>query len=99
MRISESLYMAGLISYPRVDNTVYPATLDLGAVVSDLAKINPALAPVCKKVLAGPMQPTRGKVATTAHPPIYPTERPPLLGDAYGSCDQREHQARARRER
>ena len=54
MRIAESLYMAGLISYPRVDNTVYPATLDLGAVVSDLAKINPALAPVCKKVLAGP---------------------------------------------
>ena len=40
MRIAESLYMAGLISYPRVDNTVYPATLDLGAVVSDLAKIN-----------------------------------------------------------
>ena len=31
MRIAESLYMAGLISYPRVDNTVYPATLDLGA--------------------------------------------------------------------
>ena len=46
-------------SYPRVDNTVYPATLDLGAVVSDLAKINPALAPVCKKVLAGPMKPDR----------------------------------------
>ena len=73
MRIAESLYMAGLISYPRVDNTVYPATLDLGAVVSDLAKINPALAPVCKKVLAGPMKPTRGKVETTDHPPIYPT--------------------------
>ena len=73
MRIAESLYMAGLISYPRVDNTVYPATLDLGGVVSDLAKINPALAPVCKKVLAGPMKPTRGKVETTDHPPIYPT--------------------------
>ena len=73
MRIAESLYMAGLISYPRVDNTVYPATLDLGAVGSDLAKINPALAPVCKKVLAGPMKPTRGKVETTDHPPIYPT--------------------------
>ena len=31
MRIAESLYMDGLISYPRVDNTVYPPTLDLGA--------------------------------------------------------------------
>lgn len=73
MRIAESLYMAGLISYPRVDNTVYPRTLDLGGVVKDLSHINPALAPVCKKVLAGPMKPTRGKVETTDHPPIYPT--------------------------
>ena len=69
MRIAESLYMAGLISYPRVDNTVYPATLDLGAVVSDLAKINPALAPVCKKVLAGPMKPARQ--GRDHRPPAY----------------------------
>lgn len=54
MRIAESLYMAGLISYPRVDNTVYPATLDLGAVVSDLAKINPALAPCAKRSSPAP---------------------------------------------
>ena len=31
------------------------------------------LAPVCKKVLAGPLTPTRGKVETTDHPPIHPT--------------------------
>ena len=36
MRIAESLYMDGLISYPRVDNTVYPASLDLGAILSAL---------------------------------------------------------------
>ena len=54
MRIAESLYMAGLISYPRVDNTVYPATLDLGAVVSDLAKINPALALCAKRCSPAP---------------------------------------------
>ena len=73
MRIAESLYMSGLISYPRVDNTVYPRTLDIEGIVKGLASGSPALAPVCKKVLAGPMKPTRGKVETTDHPPIHPT--------------------------
>ena len=73
MRIAESLYMAGLISYPRVDNTVYPRTLDLEGIVKGLAAGSPALAPVCKKVLAGPMKPMRGKTETTDHPPIHPT--------------------------
>ena len=73
MRIAESLYMSGLISYPRVDNTVYPRSLDLEGIVKGLASNSPALAPVCKKVLAGPMKPTRGKTETTDHPPIHPT--------------------------
>ena len=73
MRIAESLYMSGLISYPRVDNTVYPRSLDLEGIVKGLAANSPALAPVGKKVLAGPMKPTRGKTETTDHPPIHPT--------------------------
>lgn len=73
MRIAESLYMQGLISYPRVDNTVYPRSLDLAGIVNGLAENVPALAPVCKKVLAGPTKPTRGKTETTDHPPIHPT--------------------------
>ena len=73
MRIAESLYMSGFISYPRVDNTVYPKTLDIEGIVKGLASGTPALAPVCKKVLAGPLTPTRGKVETTDHPPIHPT--------------------------
>ena len=73
MRIAESLYMAGFISYPRVDNTVYPRSLDIAGVVKGLAAGSPALRPVCQKVLAGPMKPTRGKVETTDHPPIHPT--------------------------
>lgn len=73
MRIAESLYMQGLISYPRVDNTVYPRSLDLAGVVKGLSSNVPALRPVCTKVLAGPMKPTRGKTETTDHPPIYPT--------------------------
>ena len=72
MRIAESLYMDGYISYPRVDNTVYPASLDLAATVEKLAG-NPAYAPYCKKLLAGgPLHATRGKQETTDHPPIHP---------------------------
>ena len=73
MRIAESLYMDGYISYPRVDNTVYPASLDLAATMEKLAG-NPAYAPYCKKLLAGgPLHATRGKQETTDHPPIHPT--------------------------
>ncbi|WP_165253751.1 DNA topoisomerase I [Adlercreutzia sp. ZJ304] len=74
MRMAESLYMDGYISYPRVDNTVYPSTLDLTEVVQALQK-NPAYAPYCKKLLAkGKLVATRGKKETTDHPPIYPTK-------------------------
>ena len=73
MRIAESLYMRGLISYPRVDNTVYPATLDLRACVRTLEG-NPAYAPTCRSLLAkSRLTATRGKQQTTDHPPIYPT--------------------------
>lgn len=73
MRIAESLYMDGYISYPRVDNTVYPSSLDLTETVSRIAA-NPAYAPYCKELLSkGALKATRGKKETTDHPPIYPT--------------------------
>ncbi len=73
MRLAESLYMNGLISYPRVDNTVYPRSLDLRACVRDLAAV-PQYAPVCQQILSqDKITATRGKQETTDHPPIYPT--------------------------
>ncbi|SEO69831.1 DNA topoisomerase I [Denitrobacterium detoxificans] len=84
MRIAESLYMDGFISYPRVDNTVYPDSLDLADVVNRLSE-NPAYAPYCKQLLAsGPLHATRGKQEDTDHPPIYPTTAasPDVLGPA-----------------
>ncbi|MBR3258206.1 MAG: DNA topoisomerase I [Eggerthellaceae bacterium] len=73
MRIAESLYMRGLISYPRVDNTVYPASLDLRECVRELSG-NPAYAETCRGLLARPkLTASRGKQQTTDHPPIYPT--------------------------
>ena len=73
MRIAESLYMSGLISYPRVDNTVYPETLDLSEVVTMLKGV-PQYSNYCDELLAAqPLNATRGKQETTDHPPIYPT--------------------------
>ncbi len=66
MRIAEDLYMAGHISYPRTDNTVYPSSLDLREALGILAQ----------GAGAGKLTPTRGKKRTTDHPPIYPTGSP-----------------------
>lgn len=73
MRLAESLYMAGLISYPRVDNMVYPSSLNLAATVRMLGNVD-AYAGACNAILAQPsLHPTRGKQQSTDHPPIYPT--------------------------
>ena len=76
MRIAESLYMSGLISYPRVDNTVYPDGLDYTATLKMLSG-NPAYAPYAQQIMgaakSGGYHPTRGKQFSTDHPPIYPT--------------------------
>ena len=73
MRLAESLYMDGLISYPRVDNTVYPRSLDLRECVRMLSTV-PAYGSVCHELLKQEkLTATRGKQETTDHPPIYPT--------------------------
>ncbi|MDR2035420.1 MAG: DNA topoisomerase I [Coriobacteriales bacterium] len=73
MRIAELLYMAGYISYPRVDNTVYPDTLDLREVAHMLAGIA-QYASYAQHLMSQPhLSATRGKTFDTDHPPIYPT--------------------------
>ena len=72
MRVAESLYMDGLISYPRVDNTVYPQSLDLPAILEALQGV-PEFRQHAAAILSGPLHPTRGAKETTDHPPIHPT--------------------------
>lgn len=74
MRIAESLYMNGLISYPRVDNTVYPASLDLRGIVKTLSGVD-FYHEYAEKLLhqEGQLVATRGAKETTDHPPIHPT--------------------------
>lgn len=73
MQVAESLYMSGYLSYPRVDNTVYPPSLDLKGILGILAEV-PTFAEHAKRIASsGPLKPTRGPKETTDHPPIHPT--------------------------
>lgn len=73
MATAEGLYLKGLISYPRVDNTVFPASIDLAKAISNLSGslVHGNLA----KVLLNRRwtTPIKGKKRSTDHPPIYPT--------------------------
>ncbi len=76
MRAAENLYMGGLISYPRVDNTVYPAALDFRDILQTLEKI-PHLGVLASEINAQKeLTPTKGKKKATDHPPIHPTGVP-----------------------
>ncbi len=75
MRVAEDLYMAGHISYPRTDNTVYPSSLDLREALATLARGE------FSREAGGllgrfALHPSRGEKRTTDHPPIYPTGAP-----------------------
>ena len=73
MDIAESLYMRGMISYPRVDNTVYPESLDLRGVLESIRGAE-VVGPLAAELLGmKELKPTRGKKFSTDHPPLYPT--------------------------
>lgn len=83
MRAAESLYLDGLVSYPRTDNTVYPTSLDLHGSVELLSTWEPVGAVARVLARQAKFTPTRGKKRTTDHPPIYPVGVPSreLSGD------------------
>ncbi len=75
MSIAEELYMAGLISYPRTDNTVYPSSLNIKGILEKLK--NSDFSKETEEVIKnGRSYPTRGKKQTTDHPPIHPVGVP-----------------------
>lgn len=75
MRIAESLYMSGFISYPRVDNTVYPKTLDIEGIVRGLASGHPGAR---ARVQEDPRRPahTYARQGRDHRPPADPSHRP-----------------------
>lgn len=75
MSIAEELYMMGLTSYPRTDNTVYPPSLNINGILKKLSEAH--FAKEVKEVQTnGRNYPTRGKQQTTDHPPIHPVDAP-----------------------
>ena len=75
MSIAEELYMNGLISYPRTDNTVYPPSLNIKKILNKL--VDSPFSKEAKEVLNnGRSSPTRGKKQATDHPPIHPVGVP-----------------------
>ncbi len=74
MKIAEDLYTAGYISYPRTDNTVYPTSLGLRRILEKLKESEDLKKEAEELLQQEHIRPSRGKVQTTDHPPIYPTE-------------------------
>ena len=75
MAIAEELYMSGIISYPRTDNTVYPPSLNIKGILQKLS--NSQFSKEAQEVINnGRSSPTRGKKRTTDHPPIHPVGVP-----------------------
>ncbi len=75
MSVAEELYMIGLTSYPRTDNTVYPSSLNIRGILEKLSS-SPFAKEVQEVITNGREQPTRGKKYATDHPPIHPVAAP-----------------------
>ena len=73
MKIAEDLYQSGYISYPRTDNTVYPSTVNLRTVLEKLQD-SPFAAEARALAAQERIAPSRGRMETTDHPPIYPVQ-------------------------
>ncbi len=72
MKLAEDLYTGGYISYPRTENTEYPKSVSLKAVLEKLK--NSDFKNEVEEILAqDKIYPSKGKRRTTDHPPIYPT--------------------------
>jgi len=75
MNLAEELYMLGLTSYPRTDNTVYPPSLNINNILQKLSEAH--FSKEVKEIQTnGRNYPTRGKQQTTDHPPIHPVDAP-----------------------
>ncbi len=76
MAAAQSLYVRGEISYPRTDNTVYPASLNVRDILERLRE-TPYGDHATRILQQSVIEASRGPIHTTDHPPIHPTSALP----------------------
>ncbi len=82
LNIAESLYQAGLISYPRTGSQQLPADINYKKIISHLGKQDKYSKDSSFLLGKKELKPTQGKVGSYAHPAIYPTgDVPKKAGD------------------
>ncbi len=73
LELAQSLYLAGVTSYPRTSSQQLDPKLGLPKIISQLSK-QPEYELLCKELLKLPsLKPNNGEKTDPAHPAIYPT--------------------------
>ncbi len=73
LALTQNLYIAGVITYPRTSSQQIPKTIDFKKILQDLLK-QTKYKDLCKKLLEKPrLVPTNGPKKDPAHPPCLPT--------------------------
>ncbi len=73
LQIAQSLYLSGLISYPRTSSQKIPESINYKSILQKIAKKYKAEKLITRK------KPIEGKKTDTAHPSIYPTGNTQIL--------------------
>ncbi len=73
LKISERLYLSGLISYPRTSNEIIPPDIDVKTILNSLEKSTKFSTHANKILSLKQLVPTQGKKTDPAHPPVLPT--------------------------
>jgi len=76
LNIAQTLYLGGLISYPRTSSNQYPPSIDFKNILKSLAKQS-AFKKICEDLLKEKLQPNNGAKKDPAHPAIYATGENP----------------------
>jgi DNA topoisomerase-1 len=74
LRAAQSLYLAGLISYPRTSSQKLPDSIDYNSILRELIKKTPKYEKFIKRG-----KPIEGEKTDPAHPSIYPTGNHQIL--------------------
>lgn len=73
LSIAESLYQAGLISYPRTNSQQLPKDINYRRILTQLGKQGAYAKDAASLLSKKGLEPQQGKATSAAHPAIYPT--------------------------